>query len=210
MVKIKVCGITSLDDALAAVDLGADALGFNFYSRSPRYLSPAQARQIIEKIPSFILTVGIFVNVDQPQTVGELATEAGVGAIQLHGEESPEYVRMLDEFQLIKALRVGPDFKPQDVLKYPVNAILLDAFSPQAHGGTGHRFDWNIAKDTVPCTSQLYLAGGLNAENVAQAIAFVGPYAVDVCSGVESAPGRKDLARLRAFISAVRLSSLVS
>lgn len=210
MVNIKVCGITNLDDALAAVELGADALGFNFYSRSPRYLAPAQARQIIEKIPSSILKVGIFVNVDRPQTVVDLVHEAGVGAIQLHGEESPEYVRMLDEFQTIKALRVGPDFKPQDVLKYPVKAILLDAFNPQAHGGTGQRFDWAIAKDTVPYASQLYLAGGLNAENVAAAIESVGPYAVDVCSGVESAPGRKDLARLRAFISAVRLLSPVS
>jgi phosphoribosylanthranilate isomerase len=204
MVKVKVCGITNLEDALAAVEAGADALGFNFYLRSSRYIAPVEARQIIDNLPRTVFCVGVFVNEESPMTVARMAAISGVGAVQLHGDESPEYCAALEEQRVIKALRVGKDFAPEEVARYRVESILLDAFSASARGGTGETFDWMLATKTRDVVAQLYLAGGLTPENVARAIAAVRPYAVDVCSGVELAPGRKDMSRVRAFISAVR------
>jgi phosphoribosylanthranilate isomerase len=205
MVKVKVCGITNLEDALAAVEAGADALGFNFYARSPRYIAPEEARKIIAELPpaNAVLSVGVFVNEDRARTVARMAA-SGVAAVQLHGDESPEYCAELCEHRVIKALRVGKDFAPEQAAVYRAESILLDAYSAQARGGTGETFDWELARRTRALVAQLYLAGGLTVENVAGAIAAVEPYAVDVCSGVELAPGRKDAARVRAFVSAVR------
>jgi phosphoribosylanthranilate isomerase len=204
MVFVKICGITNLDDALAAVDAGADALGFNFYTGSSRFITTSAARSIIEKLPAGVLTVGVFVNESGPEDVGRMAEEAGVGAVQLHGDESPAYCEALRSRFLIKALLAGQDFVPESVLDYRADAILLDAFDPHARGGTGRVFDWQLARRTAQLVPKLFLAGGLTAENIAQAIAVASPYAVDACSGVECAPGRKDALRVRAFIKAAK------
>lgn len=205
MVKVKVCGITNLEDALEAVAAGADALGFNFYRRSPRYVAPEEARRIISELQgAAVLCVGVFVNEDRAATVARMAAEACVAAVQLHGDESPEYCVELGGQRVIKALRVGKDFAPEAARAYRAESVLLDAYSASARGGTGETFDWELARRTRELVAQLYLAGGLTPENVADAIAAVGPYAVDVCSGVELAPGRKDAVRMREFVSAVR------
>lgn len=204
MVKVKVCGITNPVDALAAAEAGADALGFNFYARSPRYITPEDARRIIAELPASVLCVGVFVNEDSAAMVTRVAEESGVSAVQLHGDESPEYCAALGGHQVIKALRVGKDFAPEAATGYPAKSILLDAYNPRARGGTGETFDWALARRTREVVAQLYLAGGLRPENVAEAIEVVAPYAVDVCSGVELAPGLKDAARMRAFVAAVR------
>ncbi|MDQ1558107.1 MAG: phosphoribosylanthranilate isomerase [Pyrinomonadaceae bacterium] len=204
MVKVKLCGITNLSDALDAVGAGADALGFNFYARSPRYVAPEDARRIVSELPASVLCVGVFVNEDSAAIVERMASESGVEAVQLHGDESPEYCASLGGLEVIKALRVGKGFAPEEARRYPVKSILLDAYNAHARGGTGETFDWTLARRTREVVAQLYLAGGLTPDNVAGAIAAVAPYAVDVCSGVELAPGRKDLARVRAFVAAVR------
>jgi len=207
MVLVKICGITNLDDALAAVDAGADALGFNFYPRSPRYLTPENARTIIDRLPPEVLTVGVFVN-EELDAVERTASLAGVSALQLHGTESPEYCKSLKGRYLIKAFATGDEFKPETVLDYDVQAIMLDAFDKKAFGGTGKLSNWVVARKTKDIFPRLFLAGGLSAENVAEAIDQVNPYAVDACSLIESEPGRKDHERLRAFVAAVRRATV--
>lgn len=204
MVLVKICGITNLADALAAVEAGADALGFNFYRRSPRYIASVEARGIIEQLPAGVLSVGVYVNEAEPETVARLAAEACVGAIQLHGDETPDYCRVLRESYVIKALRVDESFEPDDALEYETRAVLLDAFSAREYGGTGKAFDWSVAQRVGSLVPKLFLAGGLKPENVAEAIAVVRPYAVDACSSLEVSPGRKDAGRVRAFVRAVR------
>ena len=204
MVKVKVCGITNVEDARAALEAGADALGFNFYARSPRYVAPEEARRIIRVLPREMFCIGVFVNESDAETVARKAEAAGVAAVQLHGDEPPEYCAALGERRIIKALRVGEDFAPEQATRFQVESILLDAYSPHARGGTGETFDWELARRTREMVAQLYLAGGLAPDNVARAIVAVRPFAVDVCSGVELAPGRKDARRVRAFVAAVR------
>ncbi len=208
MVQVKICGITNLEDALAAVAAGAHALGFNFYRPSPRFIEPAAAREIVKQLPPDLLTVGVFVNEAGPDIVARIADEAGVGAVQLHGDESPDYCRALAGRSVIKALRVGAGYGPEQAMRYPVEAILLDAFDASnsgARGGTGQTCDWTLARRTRELVPKLFLAGGLAPENVAEAIAAVGPYGVDAASGLEISPGRKDAARMRAFVAATRL-----
>ncbi|HEY0319972.1 MAG TPA: phosphoribosylanthranilate isomerase [Pyrinomonadaceae bacterium] len=205
MVRVKICGITNLEDACAAVEAGADALGFNFYPRSPRYISRLDARRIIEQLPPDILTVGVFVNEAEPEALARMAEESNVGAVQLHGDESPAYCRALGNLYVIKALRVAEAFVPESVLEYETEAILLDAFDRRERGGTGRTFDWDIARRVRALVPKLYLAGGLSVENVSEAIETVRPYAVDACSRLESTPGRKDPERVRSFISAVHV-----
>ncbi len=208
MVQIKICGITNLEDALEAVAAGAHALGFNFYRRSPRFIEPAAVRKIVELLPMDLLTVGVFVNEAEPDTVVRIADEAGVGAVQLHGDESPDYCGALSGRLVIKALRVGAGYVPEQAMRYPVDAILLDAFDASdsgKRGGTGQTCDWTLARLTRELVPKLFLAGGLAPENVAEAIAAVGPYGVDAASGLEISPGRKDGARMRAFVAAARL-----
>ena len=206
MTKVKICGITNLEDALLAARSGADALGFNFYEKSPRYISPEKAREIIERLPTEIFIVGVFVNESQEKIV-EIAETAKLNAIQLHGDETPEFVSELKtktNLEIIKAFRVSPDFKAEDVLTYEVDAVLLDAFSSKDRGGTGEVFDWKIAAAVKKMVPKLYLAGGLSPENVAAAISEVEPYAVDACSRLEEVAGKKDARKLREFFSAVR------
>ncbi|MDT5062174.1 MAG: phosphoribosylanthranilate isomerase [Acidobacteriota bacterium] len=205
MVFVKICGITNLEDARAAVDAGADALGFNFYRRSPRFIAPVDARDIIEQLPETVMSVGVFVNEGEPEQVERIADLAGLKAVQLHGDESPQYCRELRDRFVIKALRVGQGFAPQSVKEYETNAILLDAFAGAARGGTGRVIDWSIARQVRELVPQLFLAGGLSVENVAEAITIVEPYAVDVCSSLEQEPGRKDAGRVRAFVAAAHV-----
>lgn len=204
MTKVKICGITNVEDALAAVEAGAEMLGFNFYRRSTRYIEPSAARHIVEQLPSGVLSVGVFVNEEGPGAVSRLASEAGVGAAQLHGAETPEFCAALGGLETIKALRVGEDFEVESVASFPVGAVLLDAYVPGEWGGTGRTFDWARARRARELAARLILAGGLTPENVAAAVAAVGPYAVDACSGVEFAPGRKSPALMRRFVEAAR------
>jgi phosphoribosylanthranilate isomerase len=202
--KIKICGITNIEDALASVEAGAEMLGFNFYRRSPRYIEPSAARRIVEQLPAGVLSVGVFVNEEGPEAVLRVASEAGVGAAQLHGAETPEFCAALGELETIKALRVGEDFEVESVAAFPVGAVLLDAYVRGEWGGTGRTFDWGLARRARELTPRLILAGGLTPENVAAAVRAVGPFAVDACSGVEVAPGRKSPALVRRFVEAAR------
>jgi phosphoribosylanthranilate isomerase len=201
---IKICGITNLEDALAAVEAGADALGFNFYRRSPRYIAPEEARRIVAQLPTTMMSVGVFVNESEPELVERIADAVGLTAVQLHGDESPEYCSALGGRYVIKALRVKENFNPQAAKDYETDAILLDAYAKDARGGTGSTVDWEVARRVRELVPQLFLAGGLSVENIAEAIAAVEPYAVDACSHLESAPGKKDHESMRAFIIASR------
>jgi phosphoribosylanthranilate isomerase len=204
MALVKICGITNLADALACVEAGADMLGFNFYARSPRYIEPRVVRRIVEGLPQGIATVGVFVNEESPERVAELAETAGVSAVQLHGDEAADYCRALSGRMVIKALRVASDFEPERAARCGAEVVLLDGFSQTAYGGTGKTFDWSIACATRAVVPRLFLAGGLDQQNVAEAVRAVRPYAVDACSLLESAPGLKDERRVRAFVAAVR------
>ena len=204
MTLVKICGITNLEDALACVEAGADMLGFNFYPKSPRYVEPARARRINDGLPSSVLSVGVFVNEETPERVEEIAARAGVAAVQLHGDEPAAYCRALGGGLVIKALRVSPDFAPETAASCGAQAVLLDAYSRELYGGTGHAFDWSRARLVRALVPKLFLAGGLGPGNVAEAVRAVAPYAVDACSLLEGAPGRKDAARVRDFVAAVR------
>lgn len=195
-VRLKVCGITSLEDARASIECGAEFLGFNFYRKSPRYVAPEAARGIIEQLPSGVTTVGIFVNEAQPQDVIEILQAGNVRLAQLHGDEDAAYCAAVGAERVIKALRVGEGFDVRQVLNYPAWAILLDAFDKNLYGGTGKTANWDVAREAAKLT-RLFLAGGLSPENIVEAIQTVEPFAVDVNSGVESAPGIKDADRLR-------------
>jgi len=204
MVRIKICGITNLEDALACADAGADLLGFNFYPGSPRYIEPAAAREIVRQLPGSILTVGIFVNAGTPKDVERLADKGGVNAVQLHGDESPAYCRELNGRFVIKALRATDGYTPESAAEYATAAILLDSFDARARGGSGKVFDWSLARQTAELVPKLFLAGGLDPENIAAAVASVQPFGVDACSRLETSPGRKDIALVRRFIDAIR------
>lgn len=200
MTKVKICGITNLEDALLSAKFGADALGFNFYKKSPRYILPELAREIIDQIPANIFKVGVFVNEARDRIV-EVARITLIDAVQLHGDETPEFARKLKAetgLQVMKAFRVSESFEPNALLEYEVDAVLLDTYSPDSYGGTGAMFNWDIAK-VLNC-QQLYLAGGLNSYNVAAAVKAVRPFAIDVASGVESTKGKKDARKLETFI----------
>ena len=203
MTYVKICGITNLVDALSAVEAGADMLGFNFYRPSPRYIEPRDARAIIDQLPATVLTVGVFVNEPSPDIVEQIANEAGVAALQLHGDESPDYCVALKDRFVIKVFGVDEKFAPEKTNAYDVAAIMLDAFDRTAWGGTGRVIDWSIARQTRDLVPKLFLSGGLSPENVLEAIARVDPYAVDACSSLEYSPGRKDPVRVRAFVAAV-------
>ena len=204
MTLVKICGVTNLEDALLCVGAGADMLGFNFYPRSPRYVAPEIARDIIARLPASVVTVGVFVNEESPRRVEELATLANVAAVQLHGDEPAAYCRALEGRLVIKALRVATDFAPESAASCGTRAVLLDAYSRDLYGGTGDVFDWSAARRVRALVPQLFLAGGLGPHNVSAAVRAVAPYAVDACSLLERAPGLKDMERVRAFVAAVR------
>jgi phosphoribosylanthranilate isomerase len=203
MTLVKICGITNWRDARLAVDLGAQLLGFNFYPRSPRFIPPEEARRIVRKLPKRVSSVGVFVN-EPPDVVDSIGYALRLDFVQLHGEEPSRAVAALAEgYGVIKAFRVRPGFRLASLARYAeAAAILLDGFDRRRRGGTGRVIDWSVARRAKKY-GFIFLAGGLTPENVAEAIAAAGPYAVDVASGVESRPGKKDPAKLRAFFRAV-------
>ena len=200
MTKVKICGITNLEDALSSLDAGADALGFNFFEQSPRYITPAAANEIVSKLPREILIVGVFVNSSLVE-IETVLSSVPLGSIQLHGHEDPAFVRRAARTgaKVIKAFRVRADFQPGMVSDYEAAQFLLDADS-RSFGGSGETFDWAAAIEFKNYSSQFYLAGGLTPDNVADAIRKVEPFAVDVCSGVESVRGKKDPMKVDAFV----------
>ena len=202
--QIKLCGITNLEDAKACVELGADMIGLNFYPQSPRYIEPEIARQIVERIPRSARAVGVFVDASTDE-ICNTAKRAGIESVQLHGDFSPDTCRELaGKFRVIRAFRTDARFQPEHAGAFPDCDVLLDAHHVELRGGTGMTCDWSAARATLPFARFLILSGGLNAQNVAHAIATVAPHAVDVCSGVESAPGVKDYRTIEKFIAAVR------
>jgi len=198
-VKAKICGVRTLEEAQAAVEAGADALGFNFWPRSARYIEPLRAVEVISDLSPMVCTVGVFVN-EEANRILDIASELGLSAVQLHGDESPEFCASLASIKTIKALRVSQDFDPSVIEDYRVNMILLDSSIEGSYGGTGLSFDWRTAIEAKRL-APIILAGGLTTENVWDAVAHVRPAAIDVCSGVEAEPGRKDLAKLRRFMA---------
>ena len=204
MIRIKICGITNAADALAAIDAGANLLGFNFYAKSPRHITEAEAAKIRPQLPKKIKAVGVFVNAP-PAEAAALCKSLKLDAAQLHGDETPETVaEMARNLPVFKAFRVEPDFRLETLDEYAeAFAFLFDAANTGQYGGTGRTTDWDVARRAA-VGRRIILAGGLNAENVAAAVRIVRPYAVDVASGVESKPGKKDHGRLREFIQEVR------
>jgi phosphoribosylanthranilate isomerase len=201
--RVKICGITRAQDALLAVELGAAALGFNFYPPSPRYIEPSAARDIIAALPPLVMTVGVFADATRARHVAEVARRAGVHAVQLHGPRFPKTGADLAGFPLIRAVAVRPGMRLSHLRRLKARAFLLDAFDAQLRGGTGKTFAWSMAR-AAQRYGRIILAGGLTPSNVARAIRQARPFAVDVASGVESRPGKKDPARLRAFFASVR------
>lgn len=204
--KIKICGITSAEDAEIAVKAGADALGFVMYPQSPRWVEPAVARSIIAGLPPFVLAVGVFVN-EEVEKIRALMDECGFALAQLHGDESVRYCRNLGR-PVLKAVRLKDRSTVLALTEFQglanVRGVLIDAFSDRAYGGTGKMVDWTLALEAAQSTP-IILAGGLTPVNVAEAIAHVRPYGVDVSSGVERSPGKKDPDKVNAFIKAARL-----
>jgi phosphoribosylanthranilate isomerase len=200
-VKVKICGITNYEDATAAIDLGADLLGFNFYHKSPRYVSAEKAAKIINRLPGFVDIAGVFVNAsfDQIRDIMELCP---VDWVQLHGDESPEFCSSFLSLNVktMKALRVKDQGDIQKAEEYFTDAILLDAFDPDKYGGTGRTFDWNILGHIG---KRVFLAGGINPDNAAEAIGL-GIYGIDVCSGIEAEPGKKDHNKMKRLFENIR------
>jgi phosphoribosylanthranilate isomerase len=206
MTKVKICGITNIGDAQHAIRCGADAIGFNFYNRSPRYIRPDSAASIVSQLGEPIDIVGVFVN-EHVEMIADTAASVGLTGIQLHGDETPAFVDAtigLTGLSIIKAFRVGPEFSVENIMRYKSEAILLDAYCPDERGGTGNMFDWEMAGAIRAAYTKLYLAGGLSPINVAKAIRTVRPFAVDACSLLESEPGRKHPDRVAQFISAAK------
>ena len=198
MVKVKICGNTNLDDAMAAVQAGADALGFVFYAKSPRAVDSKTAAEIISRLPPFVVPVGVFVNEDL-SVVRRIMEECNIPLAQLHGEESPQYCAELGR-SVIKAIRIRDSRDLERMAGYQVSGFVLDAFVEGTPGGTGVTIDWDLAAQ-AQMLGPIILAGGLTPDNVLEAVRQVRPYAVDVTSGVEASPGKKDHAKVQAFIT---------
>ena len=210
MTKVKICGITNLKDARFALDCGADELGFNFYKKSKRYIAPAAAATIVEQLSIDTRTVGVFVN-EPIETVLDISRSLGLLGVQLHGDEDKLYIRKLllnSMLFVIKAFRVAPGFVISSAVNWKATYELFDAFSPHERGGTGRSLDWEELGIEVQSwfPDSAYLAGGLTPDNVVSAIRMVRPYAVDVASGVESSPGKKDRNKLEAFIRNAKIA----
>lgn len=199
--RIKVCGITQPGDAYAAIEYGADAVGFIFYERSPRTTTVEVAREVSLHAPPFVSTVGVFVNAEI-ETIHRIVREAHLHAVQLQGDEGGDVLGALP-YPVIKAFRPRPGFDEAAFRSVPRGTILIDGYAHGQYGGSGKLADWESARRAKQY-GRVILSGGLTPENVADAVAAVRPYAVDVCSGVESAPGRKDRDKVARFIAAVR------
>jgi phosphoribosylanthranilate isomerase len=207
MVRVKICGITKLEDAKLAAELGADAIGLNFHEQSPRCITPFAGSELIRRLPPFVASVGVFVNWAEAPVIA-LCKALQLSAAQLHGDESPPTVeRVAARIPVIKAVRLGQGSAAPDLASFRcASAFLLDSAVSGQYGGTGTTGNWHLARTTAQ-THRVILAGGLTPENVAEAIRIVRPYAVDVASGVESRPGKKDPAKMRAFFEEVGRAS---
>lgn len=201
-VKVKICGITSAADALAAAEAGADALGFMFYEKSPRHISVRQAAEITRELSPFVLKVGVFVDAPEDLVMRAIG-DCGLNLLQFHGNESPEYCTQFGLMSM-KAFRIRDAESLKQLPEYPTDAWLLDGYVPDKLGGTGERFNWDLAIEAKKAGRPIFLAGGLTPANVAEAVRKVQPFGVDVSSGVESEPGRKDHAKVREFIKAAK------
>jgi len=201
IVKVKICGITNYEDAAAAMDMGADLLGFNFYPKSPRFVPPEKAMQIINKLPGFIDIAGVFVN-DSLENIQKTISLCRLDWVQLHGDESPQFCRSFLSLNVktMKALRVKDQNDIEQAENFFTDAILLDAFHPEKYGGTGISFDWNIVGHIG---KRVFLAGGINPDNAASAVKL-GVYGIDICSGIEAAPGKKDHKKMRKLFENIR------
>jgi phosphoribosylanthranilate isomerase len=204
MVKVKICGITNLKDARQALEAGATFIGFNFYERSPRYVTPSAAKRIMQSLPKKVKAVGVFVNETENKML-TIVRQIGLSQVQLHGEESPETVARLQRtLPVIKAIRVRKSFSTTELSRYKnASAFLLDGFDRHRRGGSGKSFRWDIAL-RAKRVGRIFLAGGLTPANIGEAIRSARPYAVDVCSGVEAKPGKKDPAAVNNFMRAAR------
>ena len=200
--KIKICGITNIADGLAVVEAGADAVGFVFCEQSPRRVSIDSAAEIVRALPPFVMKVGVFVDASV-ESVRRCISECGLNLLQFHGDESPDYCVQFGVMSM-KAFRVRDATFLQTVQSYRTDAWLLDAFVSEKIGGTGERFNWDLAVQARELGRPIFLAGGLTPENVQEAVRKVRPYGVDVSSGVEATPGKKDHAKVRAFVKAVK------
>jgi phosphoribosylanthranilate isomerase len=200
--RVKICGITNVADAKTAIDAGADALGFIFYEKSPRHVTIGQAAEITKQLPPFIMRVGVFVNADE-DLIGRAIAEAGLTLLQFHGDEPPDFCTQFGLMNM-KAFRVKDAESLKTIPGYQTDAYLLDAYSSTTLGGSGEKFNWDLAVEAQKFKKPIFLAGGLTPENVAEAVRKVQPFGVDVSSGVEAAPGKKDPAKVKAFIEAVR------
>lgn len=206
MVKVKICGITNHEDAHLAVEAGADALGFVLYRQSPRYVRPETVRAIVASLPPFVVSIGVFVN-EHAEVVRQLMDDCGLVLAQLHGDESSSYCETLGR-PAIKAVRLKDRHSLLAVAEFHgragVRGFVVDAFSEQAYGGTGRPVDWTLAGE-IARTAPVLLAGGLTPDNVGEAIRSVRPYGVDVSSGVEARPGKKDPVKVKSFVEAAKL-----
>lgn len=200
--RIKICGITSAHDALAAVEAGTDALGFIFYQGSPRRVTRDQVKAIIRELPPLVAKVGVFVNPTEAEVRAAIA-EYGIDTLQFHGDEPPEFCRRFG-LKVLKAFRVQNAESLRAASDFTSEAWLLDSYVPGQRGGTGAVFNWDLAADAARRHRWVILAGGLTPDNVADAVRRVRPYGLDVSSGVEISPGKKDPAKIRAFIAAAR------
>lgn len=201
IVKVKICGITSYYDAVAAMDMGADILGFNFYPGSPRYITPQKAGEIINMLPAFIDTAGIIVNASIDQ-IRETLDLCPLDWVQLHGDETPDFCRslMYHNVKTMKAIRVKDRTDVEKMKNYSTDAILLDAFHQDKYGGTGDTFDWSFVRHA---TKRIFLAGGINPDNAAAAVKL-GVYGIDVCSGIEAEPGKKDHKKMKKLFDNIK------
>ena len=205
--QVKICGVTSVADALAAAGAGADMIGLMFYDGSPRHVTLAQAAEIARALPPFVLKVGVFVNPDEAQVMEAIAA-CGLNLLQFHGDEDSVFCTQFGVMSL-KALRVRDSESLQTLGNFHTDAFLLDAYSKGGLGGTGEKFNWDLAVAAQKFGKPIFLAGGLTPENVADAVKQVRPFAVDVSSGVEAAPGKKDAAKVRAFIQAAKAAASI-
>jgi len=204
-VKVKICGITTVADGLAAAEAGADLVGLMLYEKSPRYITVEAARDIARQLPPFVLKVGVFVNPSENQVLRSIG-ECGLNLLQFHGDEPPEFCVQFGVMS-VKAFRVRDANSLEALPGYTTDAWLLDAYSPDQPGGTGVTFNWDLAIDAKRFGKPIFLAGGLTPENVGEGVRKVRPFGVDVSSGVEASPGRKDPVKVRAFVQAVRDAS---
>ncbi len=203
MVRVKICGITNLEDARDSVKAGCNALGFVFYKKSPRYIKPEKASKIIKELPKNVKKIGVFVNAKE-KTVRSIAKICGLDMLQFHGDETPQFCQRFSNYKVIKAFRIKNKIDLRKILKYKTFAYLFDTFVLEKIGGTGRKFNWNLLRKIDKIKQQIFLSGGLNTRNVKEAIKIVHPGWVDVSSSLELKPGKKDYKEIREFIKAVK------